>query len=428
MDGTGKTAMKKRIIQYGVIWLILVFILSAVLLLFAGIQERNRRYQLEYLLESHPELEPEIIDILIKEPSSHSDENGSPDLLSEKYGYDFVTGMLGTDIRRLWVFLILIFTIVIAGTGVLSWCREKYLKTLVLKKIELFYEQLERFREGEFSVEDSQNDDNITDWDDGNGHYPEYSKQWMKLWETTRELGEYFSDLKERLQAEEESTKALITNISHQLKTPLASLRMSHELVLTDEISETEKSEFLVQEEREIDKLEMLLEELVNLSRLEKHMIQIKVLPCSLKQTITDAVNQIYRKAMDKEIEISLEMEEDVMVFHDVKWTTEALSNILDNAVKYSGVHTSVEIRVQKINGYIKIEIADHGMGIPKEELHCIYQRFYRGRKAAGQVKEGAGVGLYLARMIIEQQKGTISAKSRPGQGTVFTVMLPFKY
>lgn len=179
------------------------------------------------------------------------------------------------------------------------------------------------------------------------------------------------------------------------------------------------------QEEREIEKLESLLNELVNLSRLETHMIQIRPAPASLRQTITAAVSQIYMKARNKNIEIQMEMEGDKEICHDAKWTEEAFANVLDNAVKYSGEYTNITVRVTPLIRNMLIEIEDEGIGIRKEELTKIYQRFYRGDEAREMVKEGAGVGLYLSRMILERQGGTISVKRKKENGTVFRITLP---
>ena len=237
--------------------------------------------------------------------------------------------------------------------------------------------------------------------------------------------GEYFAELRERLLQEEDSTKTLITDISHQLKTPLASLRMSHELVMGSQLTEEEKDEFMEQEEKEIEKLEMLLSELVNLSRLEAQMIQIRPAPASLRETITAAVGQIYMKARSKHIDIQVEMDGDMEICHDVKWTEEAISNVLDNAVKYSGEHTRIMVRVIPLIKNVLIEIEDEGMGLKPEEITKVYQRFYRGVEAREKVKEGAGVGLYLTRMILERQGGTISAKRKIEKGTIFKITLP---
>lgn len=146
------------------------------------------------------------------------------------------------------------------------------------------------------------------------------------MWESVKELGQYFEDLKERLEQEENGTKSLITDISHQLKTPLASLRMSHELVAENRVTGEEQREFLEQESQELTKLEQLLNELVNLSRLETHMIQIHSLHESLKKTLTEAVSQIYMKARGKDISIQVEMDDDIVVNHDSKWTGRSIN------------------------------------------------------------------------------------------------------
>ncbi len=220
-------------------------------------------------------------------------------------------------------------------------------------------------------------------------------------------------------------TDFLIILISHQLKTPLASIRMSHELSLSSDLSEEERQSFMETETQEILKMEALLDELVKLSRLENSMIQIKSEKCSMKKTISEAVSQIYIKANAKNIEICVDMEHDVETLHDHKWTVEALVNILENAVKYSTQRTMININVSCLVNHVLIQVEDEGIGIPEGEVHEIFKRFYRGSNAKDIVKEGAGVGLYLARSIIEQQGGTIVAKRNNGAGTIFQIMLP---
>lgn len=255
------------------------------------------------------------------------------------------------------------------------------------------------------------------------------SKMRYRLKQVENELNyiyeQQISDLKERLTQEENSTKALITDISHQLKTPLASIKMSHELSLTADFSEEERQSFMETETREILRMEVLLDELVKLSRLENSMIQIKCEKCSIKKTISEAVSQIYIKANTKQIEICVDMENDVETLHDHKWTVEALVNILDNALKYSPSGTTVNINVSCLVNHVLIQVEDEGIGIPEGELHEIFKRFYRGSNTRNSVKEGAGVGLYLARSIIEQQGGSIVAKRKNGRGSTFQIMLP---
>lgn len=247
---------------------------------------------------------------------------------------------------------------------------------------------------------------------------------WSLLEEQIRELGYYFLTLKERLEVEENSTKSLITDISHQLKTPLASLKMSYELSQESNLTQTEKEEFIRKERQEILKLESLLEELVKLSRLESHMIQVEKRETRIRTLITEAMNQVILKAYEKNIKFEADIPEDTTIYVDEKWTVEAIVNVLDNAIKYSDRNKSVDLRVTKLPNLLLIEIEDEGMGIPPDELHKVFQRFYRGKKASEQVKEGAGVGLYLARRILEEQGGTITAK-RKNIGTTLRITLP---
>ena len=161
------------------------------------------------------------------------------------------------------------------------------------------------------------------------------------------------------------------------------------------------------------------------MSRLEGSMIHLEPQVRSLKKTILGAVNTVIMKAVDKNIELSAELE-DCYSNHDFRWTQEAMINVLDNAIKYSKPGKKVEIRMRKLTSYVLIEVFDEGIGIPKKDRNKIFQRFYRGEEAREMERDGAGVGLYLARQILEQQGGTICVKDRSGiLGSCFHIMLP---
>lgn len=228
----------------------------------------------------------------------------------------------------------------------------------------------------------------------------------------------------QRLQSEEGKTKALITDISHQLKNPLASLKMSYELADTESLTPEEQQSFVKQGFAEILKIENLLDTFLQLSRLEAHMICIQPEDSSLKDTIIQAVNRVYMKAFQKEISIELNDFTDFVLPHDPKWTQEALINLLDNAIKYSPSGSHIEIRVIPVVSYIFIEVEDEGIGIPASEYSHIFQRFYRGSSPQVRQEEGSGVGLYLTRKILEEQGGTIRVK-KGQKGSVFQLTLP---
>lgn len=230
--------------------------------------------------------------------------------------------------------------------------------------------------------------------------------------------------LKERMGQEEKKTKALVTDVSHQLKTPLASLKMCYEIADMDSFTREEQKGFLLQGRREVDKLEELIGALVQVSRLEANMIQIDKVRVSLMKILQRAVNSVYMKAYDKGISLSVSGSEDGEVYLDPHWTQEALVNILDNGIKYSEGGTSIEIRVQLMVSHYLLEIEDEGMGIDREEMNRIFQRFYRGRAKKIQETEGSGVGLYLTRKILEMQGGTVCVK-KGEKGSVFLVTVP---
>ena len=177
----------------------------------------------------------------------------------------------------------------------------------------------------------------------------------------------------------------------------------------------------------DIQRLENLLDSLIHVSRLESGMIQIQPEMGSLKNTLVQAVNSVYMKAYEKSIDISLDEFQDVQIVHDSKWTGEVFVNILDNAVKYSPEHTEIRIRVTELATCMMLEFIDQGTGIPAEEAHRVFQRFYRGNQEYVKKQEGSGVGLYLARKILEEQKGTICVKVAPEGGNNFVVTLPKK-
>ncbi|MGN0401541.1 MAG: sensor histidine kinase [Acetatifactor sp.] len=329
--------------------------------------------------------------------------------LSENISY-YEAKNIHTDFLMMMVAMLLTVT-ALAGTYFLLTYENKQKFTEAENELNYIYEQLLHFQNGNVDMLPAPEESS--------------SQKFEDVYDRLRELGYYFSNLKEQLAQEENSTKALITDISHQLKTPLASIKMSHELSLSSDLSEEERQSFMETEAREILKMEALLDELVKLSRLENSMIQIKYEKCSIKKTISEAVSQIYIKASAKDITICADMENDVETLHDHKWTVEALVNILENAVKYSAQGAKVNISVSCLINHVLIQVEDEGIGIPEGEVHEIFKRFYRGSNAKDIVKEGAGVGLYLARSIIEQQGGSIVAKRKNGSGTIFQIMLP---
>ena len=184
--------------------------------------------------------------------------------------------------------------------------------------MECLQQQLEEFQKGNYQV--ARNPVPLSQGKEKAGPMTiEELEQWNLIWDDMIRLGHYFTTLKEQLEFEKNSTKTLISDISHQLKTPLASLRMSHELAQEENLTGEEREEFNQKEEIEIRRLEILLQELMNLSRLENHMIQITPENRGIRETITEAVNLVFMKDHAKQIELQVDMQADVIVQHDSK-------------------------------------------------------------------------------------------------------------
>ena len=222
-------------------------------------------------------------------------------------------------------------------------------------------------------------------------------------------------------QKEKEQVKCLISNMSHQLKTPLSNVVMYRDLLELEPEAE-QRANFLERMKIQLDKLDWILQSLFKMVKLEQGVIQFETEQSSLKETLLSALNSTYDKAEKKEICIITKPFKDCLLMHNRKWTAEVFSNILENAIKYSEKGSKIEIQVNSLELFTEIRFQDHGMGIKKEELTNIFQRFYRSKEVEN--KEGSGIGLYLSRMILEKEKGYMTVTSDYGKGSCFSVFL----
>ena len=219
---------------------------------------------------------------------------------------------------------------------------------------------------------------------------------------------------------ERDNIKKLIADISHQTKTPISNLLLYSELLKEENLPESAKGNadaIYMQAE----KLRFLIDALVKLSRLENGIISLSPQHNPLLPMLRDVTGQLAGKAAEKGLSIALQETDETALF-DRKWTTEALCNIVDNAVKYTA-HGTIAISVTAYEMFTCIAVSDSGIGIPEEEQPRIFSRFYRSQDT--KEKDGVGIGLYLAREIISGEGGYIKVTSTPGGGSTFSVFLP---
>ena len=258
-------------------------------------------------------------------------------------------------------------------------------------------------------------------------------KEWKRqgeltdsLWDRTEtqlaKAEHVFQRKQEESLREKETVKGLISDISHQTRTPLANMRLYVEL-LEEETLSGEGAGFLAKLCEQTEKMDFLMQSMVKMSRLETGILQIRQEKQDLSETIRRAVADVVPAAAAKEIDLFVDCPDEVMVAHDGKWTQEAVSNILDNAVKYTESGGQIHLSVDRQEIFWQIAIADTGKGIAVERQAQIFTRFYREPEVHD--KPGVGIGLYLARRIIELQKGYIEVRSEAGKGACFRLYLP---
>ena len=225
-----------------------------------------------------------------------------------------------------------------------------------------------------------------------------------------------------KIENEKENVKSLVTDISHQLKTPLANVELYNTLLAEEGISDEERLEFLETEGIAIEKLKMLVDSLINISRLEADMISIDKKEENLKECIESAISSVKADAAKKNITIKNEIKEYCILAIDRKWTTEAIFNLLDNAVKYTAPNGKIRLSLDNGINYFALNIEDNGIGIDSSEYNDIFKRFYRSRNDIVQNEKGSGVGLYLVRKIMNLQDGNVMVSSEKGKGSTFTL------
>lgn len=223
------------------------------------------------------------------------------------------------------------------------------------------------------------------------------------------------------LAQEKEQIKTLISDISHQIKTPIAAANTFAELLSDGELSAEERTEYITTLQMSLGKLTFLTNSLIKMSRLESGIISLKPEKNSLNEIVLQAVKTVYAKAKEKGILITFECDQAFEAVLDFNWTAEAISNVIDNAVKYTPQGGFVRLQITEYPSFLRLDISDSGVGIPEEEQAKIFGRFYRGKQSVGT--DGVGIGLYLTREIINKQNGYMKVSSDEN-GSTFSMFL----
>lgn len=235
------------------------------------------------------------------------------------------------------------------------------------------------------------------------------------------------SDITEAAARESEEQKrqvqSIVSDIAHQLKTPIANITMYCDTAVRGELPEETRKECLSVLGKQVKKLDSLIQSLLQMSRLENHIIMLHPERNQLINTLYEVVESIRLRVRNKKQDIRLDCPEDIILSYDEKWTAEAIFNIVDNSVKYSAEGGKIRIYAEPLEMFTKITVEDNGMGIAPGHINDVCKRFYREEKAART--EGVGIGLFLTREIITRQNGFLKIQSTEGEGTKVAVYLP---
>jgi two-component system phosphate regulon sensor histidine kinase PhoR len=230
-----------------------------------------------------------------------------------------------------------------------------------------------------------------------------------------------------RLKALEDMRRDFVANVSHELKTPITTIKGYLETLLDGTLKEADTAERFVRiAAKNTDRLNAILDDLLSLSRLEQQNGGLKgVEECSLENIAAGAVQNCLPKATQKKISLKLECGEVFRAEVNPLLIEQALTNLIDNAVKYSETGSSVHITLEHRNEQIALSVKDHGIGIPREDLSRVFERFYRVDKARSRDLGGTGLGLAIVKHIALVHGGRVEAESTPGEGSSFTIILP---
>ncbi len=242
------------------------------------------------------------------------------------------------------------------------------------------------------------------------------------------QLGEAFNNMSEKLSALEEKRTQFVSNASHELKTPLSSIKlMADSIIQTPDIQMDQVREFLTDISNEVDRLNRIVNRLLYITKMdtvqeveEKHFELI-----NLKDLVQDIVRNLRPLAERDKIELSVQADSDVYMMMDADRLWQGIYNICDNAIKYTREYGRVEVVLDKENGAAVVTVRDNGVGFTQAEQERIFDRFYRVDKARARDTGGTGLGLSIAESVVELHGGHIEVHSEPNMGSEFKIVLP---
>lgn len=397
-----KRENSKRVILIN-IFLILIF--AAIFFIMTIIESReysktfNKKIDniIEQIIEEHPDIKEEELIRAINKESNNTEK------ILQKYGYDEdiiaikeLKNIMDKNIMKDVIFLVIFFVVALNIYIIYAIIQDK--------KIKEINRYLKGINNGNYSLKIQ---------DNGEG---ELSKLRNELYKTTVLLKENaFNSEKER-----EQLSNSLADISHQLKTPLTSIRIMLDNILENPEMEKEvREEFLRDISKQIEWISSLVISLLKIAKFDAGSIKMENAEINVKKLIDNVVSNLSILLEVKEVQVVTDIDGKSTFIADYKWQLEAITNIVKNAIEYSNQGSKIYITVENNAVFLKIKIRDTGKGIEKKDIKHIFERFY---KTKNNHEESIGIGLSLAKTIIEQNNGYIKVDSEIGKGTTFEI------
>lgn len=356
------------------------------------------------LINKHPELQHELVLLVTKGLTGDQEQKGLEVL--KEYGY---TKQLDTiylpKIRQWMVWLVLVIALVVS----------LFLLVLLLLNVlqyRTIYSKVNQLSLLTKDVLENRYDTSLPSSTEGDFSY---------LFDRFDQMRLALKGNMMALQKEKKFLVQLLSDITHQLKTPLASLILFIEIMNEKKISAEQRKTFLKNSHQQLERMEWLIQAFLKLAKLDAGAIMLKKEMQSLNETILRSIDLLRGKAHQKGVEVEFETNGNINIPHDRQWLGEAVVNIIENAIEHTPVGGCVKIVVEDTPLHFKIRIQDNGEGIERVELSKIFQRFYQGsnRKKGNTV----GVGLSLSNTIVEAHDGYIEVESEKGKGSIFSLV-----
>lgn len=355
------------------------------------------------VIAKDPGMESEIMPIITNKISFKESSTGKT--FMQQYGLNRDTEnaifpYLNQIIFKNFAGIILIFIIMGAILFTLNYVQYRY-----------FYDRIRNLTSGAKKVLEGEYDISICE--DREGDLSKLANSFNSMRDAIRNN---INDLKE----EKQFLAELLSDISHQLKTPLSSLILYNDIMLSKNLNEEQQKTFLKSNKNQLDKMNWLIKNLLKLAKLDAKAIKLSKENLSLNETIQDSIEALESKAYEQNIKVTFENQDEVSFDHDRLWLEEALLNIIKNGIEHTPSGGNVNISLIENPIYKRIIIEDNGEGISEEDLPNIFKRFYKAKSS--KKTDSIGIGLALAKSIIEAHGGVIEAQSRINAGTKFTI------